>query len=270
MSQTKDVPSSDLVTSEVPTESPQTGSLMQSPVSPGAGGQGHSRTPSDPKLLAPSLILVRPASPTSSAEDLPPSPTLSSTSVHFKTTTYLRGRHPGDGLSSLLAVQQHARKNSAASLQTVTEADHAPAPPSSATPFTTTKDSVDRGDGNDAPSIVPHINPGDDDTDPTPFAFKPYALSALIDPKTLTDLEKIGGLQGLCTGLGTSPITGLSAHSLGQGAGTDGEKSGGEGPFAAPLSDRQRVYGTNTLPTRPSKSLLHLMWLALKDKVLVC
>ena len=109
-------------------------------------------------------------------------------------------------------------------------------------------------------------NPLDDNTDPTPFALKPYALAALVDPKTLKDLDTMGGLEGLCIGLGTSPTKGLSAHSLGLGAG-DGEKSGGEGAFGAftaPLSDRQRVYGPNTEPTRPSKSL------ALQDKVLVC
>ena len=251
-------------------------------VSPSAGGQGHSHNPSDPNFLsAPSPIPVRPASLTSLAEDVPPSPTLSATSVHFKTTTNLRGRNPGDGLSSLQTVQQHARRNSAASFQTVTEADHAshPVPPSPATSFTaapsstsppTKKVVVDRGDGNDAPPTVAHINPDDDHTDPTPFAFKPSALATLVDPKMLKNLEKIGGLEGLCTGLGTSPTEGLSAHSLGQGAGADGEQLGGEGPFAAPLSDRQRVYGINTIPTRRSKSLLQLMWLALKDKVLVC
>jgi len=35
------------------------------------------------------------------------------------------------------------------------------------------------------------------------------------------------------------------------------------------VDDRRRVYGPNILPTRPSKSLLQLMWMALKDKVLV-
>ena len=35
------------------------------------------------------------------------------------------------------------------------------------------------------------------------------------------------------------------------------------------VDDRRRVYGPNILPTRPSKTLLQLMWMALKDKVLV-
>ena len=43
-----------------------------------------------------------------------------------------------------------------------------------------------------------------------------------------------------------------------------------DGPtYTATLQDRRRVYGENTLPTRKTKSLLELMWLALKDKVLV-
>ncbi|KAG6895384.1 hypothetical protein C0992_001571 [Termitomyces sp. T32_za158] len=37
----------------------------------------------------------------------------------------------------------------------------------------------------------------------------------------------------------------------------------------ASVDERRRVYGPNLLPKRPSKSLLYLMWLALKDKVLV-
>ncbi|KAI0359713.1 calcium-translocating P-type ATPase [Trametes cingulata] len=44
----------------------------------------------------------------------------------------------------------------------------------------------------------------------------------------------------------------------------------GEGPeYEADLEQRRRVFGENTLPTRKTKSLLQLMWLALKDKVLV-
>jgi len=35
------------------------------------------------------------------------------------------------------------------------------------------------------------------------------------------------------------------------------------------IEDRHRIFGQIVLPQRPSKSLLQLMWLALKDKVLV-
>ena len=39
--------------------------------------------------------------------------------------------------------------------------------------------------------------------------------------------------------------------------------------FSAGLDDRRRVYGENVLPIRIAKTLLQLMWAALKDKVLV-
>ncbi|KAF8802453.1 Ca-transporting ATPase [Phlegmacium glaucopus] len=39
--------------------------------------------------------------------------------------------------------------------------------------------------------------------------------------------------------------------------------------ITATLEDRRRVYGENVLPTRITKTLLQLMWAALKDKVLI-
>ncbi|KAI0833641.1 calcium-translocating P-type ATPase [Trametes gibbosa] len=43
-----------------------------------------------------------------------------------------------------------------------------------------------------------------------------------------------------------------------------------DGPtYEAHIDERRRVFGENTLPSRKTKSLLQLMWLALKDKVLV-
>ena len=42
-----------------------------------------------------------------------------------------------------------------------------------------------------------------------------------------------------------------------------------EGAYKSSIDDRQRIFGHNVLPRRPIKSLLQLMWLALKDKVLV-
>ena len=51
---------------------------------------------------------------------------------------------------------------------------------------------------------------------------------------------------------------------------SDEDAPNGEGAaYDAPLSERYRVFGENVLPSRRSKSLLQLMWLALKDKVLV-
>jgi Ca2+-transporting ATPase len=39
--------------------------------------------------------------------------------------------------------------------------------------------------------------------------------------------------------------------------------------YRTSIEDRQRIFGQNVLPRRATKSLLQLMWLALKDKVLV-
>lgn len=39
--------------------------------------------------------------------------------------------------------------------------------------------------------------------------------------------------------------------------------------YGAAMDRRRHVYGENVLPHRPSKTLLQLMWLAFKDKVLV-
>lgn len=63
-----------------------------------------------------------------------------------------------------------------------------------------------------------------------------------------------------------SPTTIISPTSL---AVKEGQGNGGGDPYSATFADRQRVYGANVLPNRQSKSLLLLMWLALKDKVLV-
>ena len=53
-------------------------------------------------------------------------------------------------------------------------------------------------------------------------------------------------------------------------AGVNIDESGGaKDAYSATIEDRHRVYGQNVLPSRKTKSLLQLMWLALKDKVLV-
>ncbi|KAA1476221.1 calcium-translocating P-type ATPase [Dentipellis sp. KUC8613] len=157
------------------------------------------------------------------------------------------------------------------------------------------------------------------DFDPAPFAFKPFLLASLVDPKSLEKLEQMGGVSGLLRGLGTHRTRGLahfdghavieapeaeaspklsdneraasastealpsikittpggeqeglrSTTSLGSGAPSAPSGSGGSDPFAASLETRQHIFGTNILPSRTSKSLWLLMWLALKDKVLV-
>ena len=119
----------------------------------------------------------------------------------------------------------------------------------------------------------------DENIDPTPFAFKPFHLASLVDPKNLESLEGMGGINGLLAGLGADSANGLSIGGKKSESGDTpavvvttpaGEKAAAEGAtYASTVEDRQRVYGSNVLPARRSKSLLELMWLALKDKVLV-
>jgi len=148
-----------------------------------------------------------------------------------------------------------------------------------------------------------------DEVNPAPFAFKPFTLASMLDPKNLENLEKLGGVKGLLKGLGTNRTRGLGRKALIRNASSDGRPGAGQGAsqrhdredggavpgivvtppdelknsgkgddddednddpaFSASLQDRRRVYGPNVLPHRATKSLLALMWLALKDKVLV-
>ncbi|KAJ7837021.1 Ca-transporting ATPase [Mycena olivaceomarginata] len=145
------------------------------------------------------------------------------------------------------------------------------------------------------------------DADPTPFRFRANDLAMMLDPKRLDTLEDIGGIDGLLDGLGTTIDMGLGGASLersttglsGRGDGRPGVGVGvshrhdpekGEetvpaitltdledvgtnwnstGAFAASLEVRRRTYGENVLPPRATKSLLSLIYIGLKDKVLV-
>jgi len=135
----------------------------------------------------------------------------------------------------------------------------------------------------------------DEGLDPTPFPFKPYQLAHMLDPKNIDTLTSFGGVVGLIRGLGTSADHGLSTLSLLRSATVKSvasthstssklpaitltEPSGhirepsineDHSAHGATFDDRKRVFGENLLPRRPGKSLLQLMWLALKDKVLV-
>ena len=141
----------------------------------------------------------------------------------------------------------------------------------------------------------------DDDlqVNPAPFAFRPYTLASLLDPKNIDLLESLGGVRALLKGLGTSGSTGLGEKALtppptdsrpgagqrhdrevpgivvtgpegGVGGKQDDEDARDNSIYAATLDERRQVYGHNFLPRRVSKSLLALMWMALKDKVLAC
>ena len=58
-------------------------------------------------------------------------------------------------------------------------------------------------------------------------------------------------------------------RGAGSGVGRPASLDYSAGAYEATIEDRQRIYGQNILPRRPSKSLFRLMWLALKDKVMV-
>ncbi|KAJ3515894.1 hypothetical protein NLJ89_g1472 [Agrocybe chaxingu] len=135
--------------------------------------------------------------------------------------------------------------------------------------------------------------------DPAPFTVKPYQLAHMLDPKNLDTLRSLGGTEGLICALGTNTDHGLTSksdasHEKGAGHGAshrhDSEKecekvpdivltapSGNlsppppesGAPVVATMEDRKRVFGENILPTRISKTLLQLMWAAMKDKVLI-
>ncbi|KAL1746915.1 hypothetical protein HDZ31DRAFT_80850 [Schizophyllum fasciatum] len=100
----------------------------------------------------------------------------------------------------------------------------------------------------------------------------------MLDPKSITALEEIDGVEGLMNGLGVTEARGLTDSSHAHKSTPSSEHpptpggappSGATEPFAATVEDRQRVYGPNMIPARSSKTLLQLMWIALKDKVLV-
>jgi len=141
----------------------------------------------------------------------------------------------------------------------------------------------------------------DEAVNPAPFKFRPLQLAHMLDPKSL---DAFGGTEGLIRGLGThserGPSTkGDASHDKGVGEGSsyrhESEKKSQElnekvlnivltepsGQQAAPpvaddgktvsatMEDRRRVYSTNALHTRVSKTLLQPMMAAFKDRVLV-
>lgn len=136
-------------------------------------------------------------------------------------------------------------------------------------------------DGQDDEDKTIHLDLAQDSQiDPTPFTFRPYHLASLVDPKSLDTLEAMHGITGLLQGLGVNATSGLNLGGKAPQPGdapsvvvTDpaGEKiDSHESPaFGGTVEDRQRVYGSNVLPVRRTRTLLELMWLALKDRVLV-
>ena len=162
---------------------------------------------------------------------------------------------------------------------------------------TTRYDSIMEGD-----KAGVRLDSAEADLNIDPFAFKPLELVALVDSKSLENLESFGGVEGLLHGLGTNRHRGLNTiQRLRQSGLLDPETRirginsaaapfgvelaprpsfGGNFvvdhyaslersvPYEATIEDRQRVYGYN-MPCRPSKRLSFFMWLATYDRVLV-
>jgi Ca2+-transporting ATPase len=119
--------------------------------------------------------------------------------------------------------------------------------------------------------------------DPSPFEFTPSTLAALFDPKSLSQLNQLGGLQGLEKGLKTSLDYGLREQgpTLVRQTTTDSVLSRISTKITGVVPDdtnrfpnddlkqRVAVYGENKIPQRKTKSLLELMYIAMHDKIMV-
>lgn len=128
------------------------------------------------------------------------------------------------------------------------------------------------------------------------FAFSPGQLNKLLNPKNLGAFYALGGLAGLAKGLRTDVRSGLSldekelegyisfddatasssAESLPKPAAEDEPLGPPRADTATPhkqdensYSDRKRIYGSNKLPEKKTKTILELAWLAYNDKVLI-
>ena len=300
-----DIPSINITDSPEPSQ-PATSSS-------GAAKVGSLLSPTSPGV-APSLH----ASELSEAGSVPPSPTLSSHSATFPTTLQLRGNQP-DAQSGYASLQllgpgtQSFRKGSDASMTDVgtSELDLQSSISGTTTATHVNLKGTEETDGKkkkkgkkvttEEESRTTHqIELAQDEAiNPAPFAFKPYQLAHILDPKSFDTLASFGGTNGLLKGLGTTVTHGLSSDKGLHGTESkqpakDRPSEGSEtvpaivlttsegqevappaapvedgAAFAATLEDRRRVYGENVLPTRTSKTLLQLMWMAMQDKVLV-
>ncbi|KAJ4289485.1 plasma membrane calcium [Collariella sp. IMI 366227] len=120
-----------------------------------------------------------------------------------------------------------------------------------------------------------------------PFGLSPGQLSKLIEPKSVATLQAVGGLPGLERGLRTNVQAGLSIDEtiLNPEEGPNISSTTTKPPHPTPppspsphphkhpaltpFLTRRRIFGTNLLPDRESKSFLALAWIALHDRVLI-
>ncbi|GKT89299.1 calcium-translocating P-type ATPase [Colletotrichum tofieldiae] len=119
-----------------------------------------------------------------------------------------------------------------------------------------------------------------------PFAFSPGHLNKLLNPKSLSAFQALGGLHGIEKGLQTDVKSGLSLDEVAvRGQVSFEEATGHKEPVFATggaqppattnhansdgFTDRTRVYGRNVLPAKKATPLWKLMWNAYNDKVII-
>ncbi|KAK1959656.1 calcium-translocating P-type ATPase [Colletotrichum sublineola] len=152
------------------------------------------------------------------------------------------------------------------------------APSMHSTVVTEDPDSALRPDpGTEADFVVPN----------NPFAFSPGQLNKLLNPKSLSAFQALGGLYGIEKGLQTDLKSGLSLDEVAVRGHVSFEEATGhkEPTFATAnaqpsatttshannngFTDRTRVYGRNVLPPKKATPLWKLMWNAYNDKVII-
>lgn len=117
------------------------------------------------------------------------------------------------------------------------------------------------------------------------FAFSPGQLNKLLNPKSLSAFEALGGMRGLARGLRTDPASGLSVDE-GRLDGTvtfeeatsspdsqSKQDQSAPGPSASgsgsQFEDRIRIFSQNRLPAKKSAGIFKLLWLAYNDKFMI-
>ena len=140
--------------------------------------------------------------------------------------------------------------------------------------------STSRPDGDTAS----HLKPADK------FAFTPAQLDELLDPKSLSAYQALGGLSGLERGLRTDRQSGLSLDEtvieryatitdingvLTNGTAVNDTVNSNIYPRkthtraeGGPFADRKHVFLDNTVPYKLPVSFFRLMWMAYNDHVL--
>ncbi|POR37192.1 Calcium-transporting ATPase [Tolypocladium paradoxum] len=138
----------------------------------------------------------------------------------------------------------------------------------------------------DNPRLALLPDPGteaDFHVDDNPFAFSPGQLNKLLNPKSLSAFQALGGLRGIACGLQTDVDAGLNVDetaapgrvSFDDAVATSPpwhrkpSPSPAAGGSPGPFADRVRVYRRNVLPAKKATPLWKLMWNAYNDTVLI-